>query len=57
MRWLRRVGVALVVLAVLGFLTVANDWRHTGELLGVGSVLFVGVVPQLVAFQRGKNHG
>ncbi len=55
MRWLKGVGAALVVLAVMGFLTVADDWRHTGKLLGVGSVLVAGVALLLVGFLRGKK--
>jgi hypothetical protein len=34
----------LVVLGVIGFLTVADDWRHKGELIGVGSVLVGGII-------------
>jgi len=56
MTWHKVLGSALVVLASLGFLTVADDLRHTGELLGVSSVLVAGVALLLVAFRRGKTH-
>ena len=36
-------GSALVVIALLGFFTVANDLRHVGELVGVASILFAGL--------------
>jgi hypothetical protein len=51
---LKVLGAALITLSVLGFMTVADDWRHTGELLGVGSVLIAGVVLLLIALARGK---
>ena len=38
-RWTRIVGIGASILGVLGFFTVADDWRHTGELLGAGSLL------------------
>jgi len=41
-RWLRVVGWLLMALGVVGFLTVADDLRHIGEVLGVTSVLLVG---------------
>jgi hypothetical protein len=51
---LKVLGAPLITLSVLGFMTVADDWRHTGELLGVGSVLIAGVVLLLIALARGK---
>ena len=42
-RWSRIVGIGASILGVLGFFTVADDWRHTGELLGVGSLLVAGL--------------
>ena len=36
-------GCALAVIALLGFLTVADDLRHVGELVGVASILFAGL--------------
>ena len=44
MRWLRVVGWLLVALSVVGFVTVADDFRHIGEVLGVTSTLFIGVL-------------
>ena len=42
-RWSKIAGIGASVLGVLGFFTVADDWRHTGELLGVGSLLLAGL--------------
>src|SRR5262245_20087124 len=39
---MRALGVVLVVAACLGFLTVADDLRHSGELFGVGAVGLAG---------------
>jgi 4-hydroxybenzoate polyprenyltransferase len=43
-RWPRPVGWLLVALSLVGFLTVADDLRHVGEVLGVASLLVVGVL-------------
>ena len=40
----RALGLVLVVLGIAGFLTVADDFRHVGEALGVGSALLAGIV-------------
>jgi hypothetical protein len=37
-------GLILVLAAGIGFLTVADDLRHKGELFGVGSILAAGLV-------------
>lgn len=37
-------GVSLIVIAVIGFITVADEFRHTGELIGVSGVLFAGII-------------
>jgi hypothetical protein len=34
----------LVVISAVGFLTTADDLRHVGEVLGVASVLVVGLL-------------
>lgn len=39
----RAMGVLLVVAAGVGFLVVADDLRHPGELFGVGSILIAGL--------------
>lgn len=39
----RTAGWALIILALLGLLVIADDWRHTGELAGVGAVLASGL--------------
>ena len=41
---LRVTGVVLVAVAIVGFLTVADDLRHIGELIGVGSILVAGLL-------------
>lgn len=41
---IRLAGFILVGLCAAGFFTVADDWRHTGELKGVGAVGLVGLV-------------
>jgi hypothetical protein len=41
--WFRMSGVAVTLLGVLGFFTVADDLRHTGELWGTGSFLAAGL--------------
>jgi len=41
---LRIIGVVLIAVAIVGFLTVADDLRHIGELIGVGSILVAGLL-------------
>lgn len=38
------IGGLLVLIAVLGFLTVADELVHVGEIVGVGSILLSGLV-------------
>src|SRR5258706_5765112 len=52
---MRRLGVLLVIAAVGGFLTVADDLQHKGELLAVSSILVCGLV--LVALPGRKGAG
>ena len=40
----RIVGALLVVIGAAGFLTIADDLHHVGEVLGVGSVFFIGIL-------------
>ena len=42
--WARVVGSLLVAISVVGFVTIADDLRHVGEILGVGSVLVIGLL-------------
>lgn len=42
-RILLTLGVAMVTLALAGYATVADDWRHTGELAGVTALLIAGL--------------
>jgi hypothetical protein len=54
MNKLRWFGIALVILGVLGFFTVADDLRHKGELMGVSSVLLLGIVILAWVWWRGS---
>ena len=56
MKHLRRVGITLIVAGILGFLTVADDLRHTGELMGVGAVLLAGLVMVGWTWWRKAHH-
>lgn len=47
---LRVLGIVLVLAGIIGFLTVADDLRHKGELLGAGSILLSGLVLLVVSF-------
>lgn len=48
-------GSALVVIAVLGFFTVADDLRHVGELVGVASILFAGLAMLAAGFSNAMS--
>jgi len=52
---MRRLGVLLILCAVVGFLTVADDLRHKGELLAVGSIGACGLVLVAHSFRRGRD--
>lgn len=43
-------GSALIVVAGIGFLTVADEFRHTGELAGVTGILVAGIAVALAGF-------
>jgi hypothetical protein len=43
-RWRQVTGSLLVVVGCIGLVTVADDVRHTGELIGVGGILAAGLV-------------
>ncbi|MBZ5536365.1 MAG: hypothetical protein LAO31_10455 [Acidobacteriia bacterium] len=49
MKTLRLAGILLIVLSGIGFLTVADDLRHVGELVGVSAIGIVGVIAVTVA--------
>lgn len=55
MTLLRWVGIALILIGVIGFLTVADDLRHKGELIGVGSILVAGLLVFSVSFLRRRK--
>lgn len=52
MKALRIIGFALTALAIIGFFTVADEFRHTGELYGNIGVLFAGTVLVLAGFDN-----
>jgi cbb3-type cytochrome oxidase subunit 3 len=37
-------GIFLIVFAIIGYLTIADDLRHKGELFGVTCVLLAGIM-------------
>lgn len=47
----RITGFLAVVIALAGFLTVADDLRHTGELIGVVSLLLAGLALLAAGFE------
>jgi hypothetical protein len=54
-QWTKVGGIMLVIAGRIGFLTVADDLRHPGELAGVASLLLAGIV--LVASGRPATRG
>jgi hypothetical protein len=40
----RIIGIFLIIIAAVGYLTVADDLRHTGEFIGVSSILLSGII-------------
>ncbi len=51
-------GIILILMGMIGFLTIADDLRHKGELLGVGSVSIGGLVLLAVSFRpKLKDNG
>jgi hypothetical protein len=60
MKTIRAIGVLLILLCGLGYLTVADDLRHVGELVGVSTIGVAGillVVLAQVTFQRRRRRG
>ena len=51
----RIAGIILIALAVVGFLTVADDFRHVGELIGVGAILLAGILLLSLSLVYGKS--
>ena len=43
-------GGGLIALAGIGFITVADDLRHTGELFGVLGILLAGITLLIAGF-------
>jgi hypothetical protein len=52
MRWSRVLGIVLVIIGALGFLTVADDLRHVGEFIGVAIIFVSGVLLLAASFKR-----
>ena len=52
MKTIRWIGIVLTAIGIGGFFTVADDLRHTGELMGVGAVLALGLIALAVSFWR-----
>ena len=52
MKTLRWIGIVLTAIGIAGFFTVADDLRHTGELMGVGTVLALGLIALAASFWR-----
>ena len=52
LRWL---GITLVLIGIVGFLTVADDLRHKGELIGVGTILVIGLLMLSASFLRRRK--
>jgi hypothetical protein len=48
---LRVFGIILIFAGIIGFLTVADDLRHKGELLGTGLILSIGLVFLALSFR------
>jgi len=47
-------GIILILLGIIGFLTVADDLRHKGELFGVGIILIGGLVFLVISFRPSR---
>ncbi len=53
----RLLGGLLVASGIVGFLTVADDLRHKGELLAVGSILIAGLILLALSARKGPRAG
>jgi hypothetical protein len=47
-------GSILIVVALLGYLTIADDLRHVGEFLGVTTILISGIILLGGGFFKGR---
>lgn len=45
---LRFIGMLLIVVCLVGFAVVADDFRHVGELIGVGAIGVAGILLTMV---------
>jgi hypothetical protein len=53
------IGIALTVIGIGGYFTVADDLRHKGELIGVSTILLLGLLSLAVYFfnrRRNSKH-
>ena len=55
MKRLAWTGLALVLLAVVGFRTVADDLRHRDEFVAVSAVGIAGVVLLVISFLKRRS--
>ena len=44
----RLIGAVLVTCGILGYFTVADELRHTGEFIGVTGILLTGIILLMV---------
>ena len=44
----RLIGAVLVTCGILGYFTVADELRHTGEFIGVSGILVAGIILLMV---------
>lgn len=54
MKILLWIGMALTIIGIGGFFTVADDLRHRGELMAVQTILLFGLVSLGVSWRRRK---
>jgi hypothetical protein len=51
-KFYRIIGFILIVISVIGFFTVADEFRHMGELICVSGVLLAGIFLVTAGFQN-----
>jgi hypothetical protein len=45
------IGAFLVLCGIVGYFTVADEFRHSGELIGVTTILFAGIILLITDFK------
>ena len=53
---LRWIGIVLTLIGIAGFFTVADDLRHTGELMGVGAILVLGLTALALGWRGSSSY-